>query len=85
MQLPEALFKRLVQTHAIEIQNKSAIVVENEQVELPSLIVGQYLNGYTFARYMIVLKLLVVSRKFRLKSYRNKDKTKILTSTSRAL
>jgi hypothetical protein len=35
VQLPEALFKRLLHTHAIEVQNKNAIVIEDEQVELP--------------------------------------------------
>ena len=37
------------------------VVDQDEMVALPEHQKAEYLNGYTFARYMIALKVLVVS------------------------
>lgn len=82
VRLPAPLYKRLVQTYVLATPLDPP-TDEDGSVTLPIEATPQYLNGYTFGRYMIALKLLVVSCFPDLRSCgRNKDKTKISILTS---
>lgn len=59
-QIQELLYKRLVKTHVIEAQAEEPAPVD-EMINISGQVAVYYLNGYLFSRYMIALKLLVVS------------------------
>lgn len=62
------LYSRLCQTYVIEkgMQIQMQDPLEDSQgdddfIVMPDDLVAQYLNGYYFARYMIALKIILVS------------------------
>ena len=58
--IPEDLFERLVRSRVLEPEVKESNG-EDDKVILNSKITHQYLNGFTFSRYLIALKIIMVS------------------------
>lgn len=58
------LFERLIKTQVLLAD--ASLGERDGMVDLSPVISGQYMNGFTFSRYLIALKLITVSLKFKL-------------------
>jgi hypothetical protein len=63
LKLPHSLFTRLCQTFVLSVSDPQIRPADEDgKVNLPQELHQQFLSGFTFSRYMIALKLLIVSR-----------------------